>query len=78
MLSKKQDEEIIGIETHRTRTDLRIWRIRDFPFLRPLDIDNTIDDGMSHMNALGTKLPSQGLGQRPHGEFAGRERRTLG
>jgi len=38
---------------------------------RARDINDTIDYGMGHMDALRTKLASQGLAQRSAGEHAG-------
>lgn len=42
-------------ETYRFWTDLSIREIK-FPFLRPWDVNNTIDDGMNNVYALRSKL----------------------
>lgn len=54
--------------THRVRTDLCILALH-LVFLRPRDINHSINYRMRHMHALWPKLPSQTLCQRFQGEF---------
>lgn len=49
-----------------------------FVMLGSLDVDDTVDDGVSHVYSFGTKLPCQRLIQCSQGEFTSRERSTIG
>lgn len=56
-------------KTHRLGIDLRI-RLVKLPLLRSLDVDDAVDDGVHHVDALGPELARERLCERAHGEFA--------
>lgn len=57
------------VSTYSHRVDLGIFMLKG-PALRPWDVNNPIEDDMRHMHALWTKLPRQGLRQRPQCKLA--------
>lgn len=52
------------VPTYSHRVNLSIFMFKG-PALRPRDVNNPIENDMRHMHALWTKLPRQGLRQRP-------------
>ena len=64
--------------TYRIGADLGIWRVADFPVLRPRDINHAVDDGMTDVDPLGSELLGQRLRQRSQRKLAGREGGNVG
>lgn len=65
----------INLGAYRIGADLAILStsIRR-PFLEPRNVDHSVNNGVSDMHALRTKLPRKRLAQSAQGELAGGER----
>ena len=50
-----------------------IFRRRLVSFAHPPRVDHAIDDDMRHVNAFGSQLGREGLGQAAHGELCAAE-----
>jgi hypothetical protein len=74
MLASCQESYLIETEksvTYGVRLDLPILGpIVDIILTRPWDIDDTVDDSMSHMDAAGPEFTRQGLPESAEGKLA--------